>query len=87
MTTPVRGPKSGVGSVLASAVQNRKAERPVNALLNYLYALVEVEAILACQAVGPTPIRRQVSSGAATSNSTTTGTTSASYFVGGRITQ
>ncbi len=42
----------GRRSVLASAASNRKAERPVNALLNYLYALVEAEAILACQAVG-----------------------------------
>jgi len=42
----------GRRSVLASGNANRKAERPVNALLNYLYALVEAEAILACQAVG-----------------------------------
>jgi len=42
----------GRRSVLASGNGNRKAERPVNALLNYVYALVEVEAILACQAVG-----------------------------------
>jgi CRISPR-associated endonuclease Cas1 len=42
----------GRRSVLASSVQNRKAERPVNAILNYVYALVEAEAILACQAVG-----------------------------------
>ena len=41
--------------MLASSVQNRKAERPVNAILNYLYALVEAEAILACQAVGLDP--------------------------------
>ena len=45
----------GRRSVLASSVQNRKAERPVNAILNYLYALVEAEAILACQAVGLDP--------------------------------
>ena len=38
--------------MLASAASNRKAERPVNAMLNYLYSLVEAEAILACQAVG-----------------------------------
>ena len=36
----------------ASAASNRKAERPVNAMLNYLYALVEAEAILACRTVG-----------------------------------
>jgi len=42
----------GRRSVLASANGNRKAERPANAILNYLYALVEAEAILACQAVG-----------------------------------
>jgi len=45
----------GRRSVLASANGNRKAERPVNALLNYLYALVEAEAVLACQAVGLDP--------------------------------
>jgi CRISPR-associated endonuclease Cas1 len=45
----------GRRSVLASSVQNRKAERPVNAILNYLYALVEAEAIFACQAVGLDP--------------------------------
>ena len=38
--------------MLASAASNRKAERPVNAILNYLYSLVEAEAILACQVVG-----------------------------------
>ena len=42
----------GRRSVLASAASNRKAERPVNAMLNYLYSLVEAEAIFACQAVG-----------------------------------
>ena len=42
----------GRRSVLASANSNRKAERPVNAILNYLYALVEIEAILACEVVG-----------------------------------
>jgi CRISPR-associated endonuclease Cas1 len=45
----------GRRSVLASAASNRKAERPVNALLNYVYSLVEAEAILACQAVGLDP--------------------------------
>ena len=45
----------GRRSVLASAASNRKAERPVNAMLNYLYTLVEAEAILACQAVGLDP--------------------------------
>jgi len=45
----------GRRSVLASAASNRKAERPVNAMLNYLYSLVEAEAILACQAVGLAP--------------------------------
>jgi CRISPR-associated endonuclease Cas1 len=42
----------GRRSVLASSASNRKAERPVNSILNYLFALVEAEAILACQAVG-----------------------------------
>src|ERR1019366_5911023 len=41
----------GRRSVLASAASNRKAERPVNAMLNYVYSLVEAEAILACQVV------------------------------------
>jgi CRISPR-associated endonuclease Cas1 len=45
----------GRRSVLASAASNRKAERPVNAMLNYLYSLVEAEAVLACQAVGLDP--------------------------------
>ena len=45
----------GRRSVLASAASNRKAERPVNAMLNYLYSLVEAEAILACLAVGLDP--------------------------------
>jgi CRISPR-associated endonuclease Cas1 len=45
----------GRRSVLASAASNRKAERPVNAMLNYLYSLVEAEAILACQTVGLDP--------------------------------
>jgi CRISPR-associated endonuclease Cas1 len=45
----------GRRSVLASTNANRKAERPVNALLNYTYALLEAEAILACHAVGLDP--------------------------------
>ncbi len=45
----------GRRSVLASAASNRKAERPLNAMLNYLYSLVEAEAILACQTVGLDP--------------------------------
>lgn len=45
----------GRRSVLASSNANRKAERPVNALLNYTYALLEIEAILACHAVGLDP--------------------------------
>lgn len=45
----------GRRSVLTSSNSNRKAERPMNVLLNYVYALVEVEAILACQAVGLDP--------------------------------
>lgn len=39
-------------SLLGSANGNRNAERPVNALLNYAYALVEVECRIACAAVG-----------------------------------
>lgn len=45
----------GRRSVLASVSSNRKAERPVNALLNYTYALLEAEATLACVAVGLDP--------------------------------
>ena len=45
----------GRRSVLASSSANRKAERPVNALLNYVFALLEAEAILACAAVGLDP--------------------------------
>jgi len=45
----------GRRSVLASGNANRKAERPVNALLNYSYALLEAEAIRACHAVGLDP--------------------------------
>jgi CRISPR associated protein Cas1 len=41
--------------VLASGNGNRKAERPVNALLNYCFALLEAEAIFACHAVGLDP--------------------------------
>ena len=41
--------------MLHSANSNRKAERPTNALLNYLYALLEVEAVLACHVVGLDP--------------------------------
>jgi len=39
-------------SLLGSANSNRNAERPVNALLNYAYSLVEVECRIACAAVG-----------------------------------
>ena len=45
----------GRRSVLASSSANRKAERPANALLNYVFALLEAEAILACAAVGLDP--------------------------------
>ncbi|MGC9961769.1 MAG: CRISPR-associated endonuclease Cas1 [Acidimicrobiales bacterium] len=45
----------GRRSVLASSASNRKAERPVNAILNYCFALLEGEAILACSAVGLDP--------------------------------
>ena len=45
----------GRRSVLASSSANRKAERPVNASLNYVFALLEAEAILACAAVGLDP--------------------------------
>ncbi len=45
----------GRRSVLASVASNRKAERPVNALLNYVFALLESEAVIACHAVGLDP--------------------------------
>jgi CRISPR-associated protein Cas1 len=45
----------GRRSVLASSSANRKAERPTNSILNYLFALLEAEAILACAAVGLDP--------------------------------
>ncbi|MHB1774995.1 MAG: CRISPR-associated endonuclease Cas1 [Acidimicrobiales bacterium] len=45
----------GRRSVLASANGNRKAERPVNAICNYLFALVEAECVLACHVVGLDP--------------------------------
>jgi CRISPR-associated endonuclease Cas1 len=45
----------GRRSVLASTNSNRRAERPINAVLNYCYALVEAEATLACHAVGLDP--------------------------------
>ncbi len=49
---PYRTRFEGRSSVLATMRSNRKAERPVNAILNYLYALLEAEAILACHVVG-----------------------------------
>ena len=45
----------GRGSVLRSNNGNRKAERPVNAILNYLFALVKVETVRACHAMGIDP--------------------------------
>jgi CRISPR-associated endonuclease Cas1 len=45
----------GRRSVLQSNNGNRKAERPVNAILNYLFALVEVETVLACHVMGLDP--------------------------------
>jgi CRISPR-associated endonuclease Cas1 len=45
----------GRRSVLLSNNGNRKAERPVNAILNYLFGLLEVESIVACHAIGLDP--------------------------------
>jgi CRISPR-associated endonuclease Cas1 len=45
----------GRRSVLQSNNGNKKAERPVNAILNYLFALLEVESVLACHVVGLDP--------------------------------
>lgn len=49
---------AGRRSVLASSASNRKAERPVSTLLNYIFALLEAEAVLACAAVGLDPWAR-----------------------------
>jgi CRISPR-associated endonuclease Cas1 len=45
----------GRRSILNSANVNRRAERPINALLNYLYALAEIEARIAATTVGLDP--------------------------------
>ncbi len=45
----------GRRSLLARGVSARKAERPLNALLNLLYKLAGIEARLACVAVGLDP--------------------------------
>ncbi len=45
----------GRRSVLASANGNRRAERPVNAILNFCYSLAEAEALRACLLVGLDP--------------------------------
>jgi CRISPR-associated endonuclease Cas1 len=45
----------GRRSVLSSAVGNRRAERPTNAIVNYCMALAECEAIFALHAVGCDP--------------------------------
>ncbi len=46
---------AGRRSVLASANGNRRAERPVNAACNLLFALLEAEAVMACHVVGLDP--------------------------------
>jgi CRISPR-associated endonuclease Cas1 len=45
----------GRRSLLTGATNNRKAERPINAILNYAYALLECEAVRACHVVGLDP--------------------------------
>lgn len=45
----------GRRSMLNSVSGNRKAERPVNAILNYLYSLLEAESVTACRVVGLDP--------------------------------
>ena len=45
----------GRGSFLLGRKGNRGAVQPTNALLNYAFALLEAEAILACHAVGLDP--------------------------------
>jgi CRISPR-associated endonuclease Cas1 len=42
-------------SLLSGGKSNRKAERPLNAVLNYLYALAQIETRVACLAVGLDP--------------------------------
>jgi CRISPR-associated endonuclease Cas1 len=45
----------GRRSLLTKGNSNRKAERPANAVLNYLYRIAAIEARLACVAVGLDP--------------------------------
>lgn len=45
----------GRRSLLTKGNSNRKAERPTNAVLNYLYRLAAIEARLACVSVGLDP--------------------------------
>ncbi|MGD0983219.1 MAG: CRISPR-associated endonuclease Cas1 [Acidimicrobiales bacterium] len=45
----------GRRSLLTKGTSNRKAERPLNAVLNLLYSLAAIEARLACEAVGLHP--------------------------------
>jgi CRISPR-associated endonuclease Cas1 len=45
----------GRRSLLTKGNSNRKAERPTNAVLNYLYRIAAIEARLACVAVGLDP--------------------------------
>ncbi len=45
----------GRRSLLTKGNSNRKAERPTNAVLNYLYRIAAIEAHLACVAVGLDP--------------------------------
>ncbi len=42
-------------SVLGAGNSNRKAERPLNAMLNYVYSLARSEAVLACRVIGLDP--------------------------------
>ena len=45
----------GRRSLLTKGTSNRKAERPLNAVLNLMYSLAAIEARLACEAVGLQP--------------------------------
>ncbi len=46
---------NGRRSLLTKGTSNRKAERPLNAVLNLTYSLAAIEARLACEAVGLHP--------------------------------
>jgi len=42
----------GRRSILGARNSNRRAERPLNAILNYVYALARAESVVACRIAG-----------------------------------